>query len=332
MESGRVAGQPRWIFWGAILGILAMLAASMWTATMWRRTPVPGGARTEVTIPAGSSIGQAAELLEKAGVIDSAELFEMLARTVAADERDIQYGTYAFREGEGWGSILERLRRGDTVIVKIPIPEGMSSAQVADRLNGVGRLKGEVAPPPEGSVLPATYEAKVGETRAAVLKRMQAAMDKELERQWAMRSEHAAVKTPQEAIILASIVEKETGDPSERRRIAGLYSNRLKKGMRLEADPTVIYPVTKGKPLGRRILRSELQAENAYNTYRMAGLPKGPIANPGHDSIAAAVDPEVHDYYYMVADGTGGHAFARTYEEHLANVEKWRQIRRERNI
>lgn len=330
--KGQVAGQPRWVIWGAILGILALLTTSMWTATMWRRTPVPGGQRTEVTIPAGASLGKAAELLEKAGVIPSAELFELLGRTVAADRRDIQYGTYAFREGEGWGSILERLRRGDTVIVKIPIPEGMSSAQVADRLNAVGRLKGRVDPPREGSVLPATYEAKVGESREAVLARMQAAMDKELARQWALRSEHAAVKSPEEALILASIVEKETGDPSERRRIAGLYTNRLKQGMRLEADPTVIYPVTKGKPLGRRILRSELQAANDYNTYRMDGLPRGPIANPGHASIAAAVDPEVHAYLYMVADGTGGHAFARTYDEHLANVAKWRQIRRERGI
>ena len=187
-------------------------------------------------------------------------------------------------------------------------------------------------PPAEGTVLPATYEAKIGETRADVLKRMQQAMTEELDRQWERRSEHTAVKTKDEAVILAGIVEKETGDPSERRRIAGLYSNRLKQGMRLQADPTVIYPVTKGKPLQRRIRQSELRANNGYNTYVRDGLPQGPITNPGRESIAAVLDPEVHDYLYMVADGTGGHAFARTYEEHQANVANWRQIRRDRGI
>ena len=332
MAAGaRVAGQPRWVVWGAVLSLLAMLTLSLWTATMWRRAPLPGADRIEVEIPRGASIGQAADILEKAGVVDSSEAFELLARALG-DSREIQYGTYGFFEGEGWGSILERLKRGDTLIVRIPIPEGMPSIQVAERLNAVGRLKGRVEPPAEGTVLPATYEAKIGETRADVLKRMQQAMTEELDRQWERRSEHAAVKTKDEAVILAGIVEKETGDPSERRRIAGLYSNRLKQGMRLQADPTVIYPVTKGKPLQRRIRQSELRANNGYNTYVRDGLPQGPITNPGRESIAAVLDPEVHDYLYMVADGTGGHAFARTYEEHQANVANWRQIRRDRGI
>lgn len=328
----QLAGQPRWLVWGAVLSLAAMFSFSIWTATLWHRAPAPGAPIIEVTIPAGSSLRLAAERLEQAGVIPSAEMFELLARTIADDQRDIQYGTYAFRQDEGWGAILERLRRGDTIRLKIAIPEGMPSVMVAERLNAAPRLTGTVAPPPEGSVLPATYEARVGEDRVAVLQRMQTAMTGELARQWAQRSDHAAVTTPEQALVLASIVEKETAAPSERRRIAGLYSNRLKKGMRLEADPTVIYPVTRGKPLGRRILRSELQAENDYNTYRMAGLPKQPIANPGGASLAAAVNPEVHDYYYMVANGDGGHAFARTYAEHQANVAKWRGIRQQRGI
>jgi UPF0755 protein len=208
----------------------------------------------------------------------------------------------------------------------------MPSIQVAERLNGVGRLKGRVEVPAEGTVLPATYEAKIGENRADVLKRMQAAMTDELDRLWERRSENIAVKSKDEAVILAAIVEKETGDPSERRRIAGLYTNRLKQGMLLQADPTVIYPVTKGKPLRRGIRKSELRADNGYNTYVRQGLPRGPITNPGRESLAAVLDPEVHDYLYMVADGTGGHAFARTYEEHQANVAKWRQYRREKGI
>ena len=328
----QLAGQPRWMVWGAISALAAMFTMSLWTATMWRRAPEPGAAITEVTIPAGASLRGAAERLEQAGVIPSAELFEVLARTFGADRRDVQVGTYAFKEGEGWGAVLERLRRGDTVVQKVAIPEGMPAVLVAERLNATPRLTGQVTPPPEGSVLPATYEARVGEDRAKVLLRMQAAMHAELDRLWAARSDHTVARTPQEALALAAIVEKETADPSERRRIAGLYSNRLKKGMRLEADPTVIYPVTRGKPLGRRILRSELQADNGYNTYRINGLPVGPITNPGKASIMAVLDPEVHDYYYMVANGEGGHVFARSYDEHLANVARWRSIRQQRGI
>jgi UPF0755 protein len=331
MAGATVAGQPRWVVWGVVLSLVAMLTMSVWTATMWRRAPLPGAERIEVEIPRGAGIGQAADLLEAAGVIDSSEAFELLARAIG-DDRDIQYGTYGFFEGEGWGSILERLKRGDTLIVRIPIPEGMPSVQVAERLNGVGRLKGRVDVPAEGTVLPATYEAKIGENRADVLTRMQSAMTEELDRLWERRSENIAVTSKDEAVILAAIVEKETGDPSERRRIAGLYTNRLKQGMLLQADPTVIYPVTKGKPLRRGIRQSELRADNGYNTYVRKGLPQGPITNPGRESLAAVLDPEVHDYLYMVADGTGGHAFARTYEEHLANVANWRAYRREKGI
>lgn len=329
--TAKLAGQPRWVVWGAVLSLMAMLTMSLWTATMWRRAPMPGAQRIEVEVPRGASVKEVAKRLEAAGVVSSAELFEILARTIG-DDREIQFGTYGIFEGEGWGSILERMKRGDTLIVRIPIPEGMPSVQVAERLNAVGRLEGKVAPPPEGSVLPATYEAKIGESRADVLKRMQAAMTKELDGLWERRSENIAVKSKEEAVILASIIEKETGAPGERRRIGGLYTNRLKAGMPLQADPTVIYPVTKGKPLKRRILASELRAANDYNTYRMQGLPRGPITNPGRESLAAATDPEVHEYLYMVADGSGGHAFARTYEEHQANVAKWRAYRREKGI
>jgi UPF0755 protein len=159
---------------------------------------------------------------------------------------------------------------------------------------------------------------------------MQQAMVKYLAAAWEKRKPGIAVSTPREALILASIVEKETGKAEERRMVAGVYSNRLKRGMPLQADPTVIYPVTKGKPLGRRILRSELQADNGYNTYARAGLPAGPIANPGRASIDAVLDPEDTQALYFVADGTGGHIFADTLEQHNANVQKWYAIRRAR--
>jgi UPF0755 protein len=159
---------------------------------------------------------------------------------------------------------------------------------------------------------------------------MQAAMQQSIAELWPKKSANSVVKTPEEAIILASIVEKETAKKSELRRVAGVYSNRLTQGMMLQADPTIIYPITKGKPLGRRIRQSEIAAVNDYNTYSMVGLPKGPIANPSRAAIEAVLNPERTDYLFFVADGSGGHVFARTLQEHNANVEKWFAIRRER--
>jgi UPF0755 protein len=163
-----------------------------------------------------------------------------------------------------------------------------------------------------------------------VVKRMQAAMARVLARLWSKRSPAAVVKSPEEAVILASIVEKETGKAAERPMIAGVYSNRLRQGMQLDADPTVIYPITRGKPLGRRINQSELHARNGYNTYQMGGLPIGPIANPGTESIAAVLNPAQTSALYFVADGTGGHVFANTLAEHEANRRKWYAIRKAR--
>jgi UPF0755 protein len=212
----------------------------------------------------------------------------------------------------------------------VTIPEGMPSVLVQARLAAIPFLTGPVAVPEEGSVLPDTYTYQRGEARAAVLARMQAAMRETLARLWAARKPGAVVTSPEQAVILASIVEKETGKPAERRLIAGVYSNRLRQGMKLDADPTVIYPVTHGRPLGRRILQSELRADNGYNTYVRAGLPIGPIANPGRASIAAVLDPAPTQALYFVADGTGGHVFADTYAEHQANVARWFAIRRAR--
>jgi UPF0755 protein len=204
----------------------------------------------------------------------------------------------------------------------------MPSILVHEKLMATPLLTGTAPVPEEGSVLPDSYSYQRGEPRAAVLKRMTAAMDKTLQQLWPKRKPTAVVRTPQEALALAAIVEKETAVASERRMVAGVYSNRLRIGMPLQADPTVIYPVTKGKPLGRRILRSELNADNGYNTYAKAGLPRGPIANPGRASIEAVLDPAVTKALYFVADGKGGHVFADTLAEHNANVAKWYALRR----
>jgi UPF0755 protein len=210
----------------------------------------------------------------------------------------------------------------------VTIPEGLPSVLVAERLSAQSILSGPVAAPEEGSLLPDTYDIKAGEARSAVVTRMQAAMTKVLAEEWAKRGPDTVAKTPEEAVILASIVEKETGKAEERPMVAGLYSNRLRQHIMLQADPTIIYPITKGKPLGRRIRQSEIAAKNDYNTYSMTGLPKGPITNPGRASIHAVLHPAKTDALYMVADGSGGHAFASTLPEHNRNVQRWFALRR----
>lgn len=305
------------------LGVLIFLSP-------WFSGSRPEGAEpVAVVIEQGDSLARAAERLEQAGVISSAGRFSLLARLLGGGEA-IKTGEFAFYPTDSWSQHLETLQAGQSIRRMVVIPEGTPSVLVHERLMAAEHLTGDIQVPEEGSVLPASYDYRRGETREALLARMQAAMREELERLWAKRSQGSVVSSPQEAIILASIVEKETGKAEERRRIAGVYSNRLRQGIKLDADPTVIYPITRGRPLGRRILASELRADTGYNTYARRGLPVGPIANPGRESIAAVLDPEQHDFLYFVADGSGGHVFARTLAEHNANVERWYALRRQR--
>jgi len=283
----------------------------------------------DVVIPAGTTLAGAAAKLSAADVISSEGQFRLLARLFGKPE-PIRAGVYRFTEGRGWGDYLRQMQRGDVIALRVTIPEGMPSVLVRDRLLANPRLTGPVEVPAEGSVLPDTYDFQVGSTRAAAVKHMQAAMATELTTLWKARTPATVVKTPAEAIVLASIVEKETGVAAERRVVAGVYSNRLRSGIKLDADPTVIYPITQGKPLGRRILRSELAHDTGYNTYLKPGLPKGPIANPGRASIAAVLDPAATKALYFVADGKGGHVFATTLAEQNANVAKWFALRRAR--
>ncbi|MFZ9395864.1 MAG: endolytic transglycosylase MltG [Erythrobacter sp.] len=286
---------------------------------------------TSFTIPSGSSLSAVAHKLEDEGLIRSAEGFVLQARLLGSGA-PIKAGEFELTPGMSQAEMLRAFQQGDVIRRFVTVPEGMPSILVYERLMAEELLTGPIPVPPEGSVLPDTYDFERGESRQDVLDRMQAAMTSYLAEAWEKRQPGIAVSSPREALVLASVVEKETGVPSERRMVAGLYTNRLKVGMRLQADPTIIYPITKGKPLGRRIRRSEIDAVNDYNTYSMAGLPKGPITNPGRESIAAVLNPEPTDALYMVADGSGGHVFATTYAEHQANVEKWRAIRRERGI
>jgi UPF0755 protein len=317
--------------WGRtpFLAGLALLAVGLiWFLGGWYASG-PLGKTTAFTVGDGSSLWSVAAKLEKEGVIDSAAAFKLRARVLGVGAT-IKAGEFELPKGASMSQVFG-LITGDEVLRRfVTVPEGMPSIMVHERLMANPWLTGEVEVPAEGTILPDTYEIKRGESRKAVLTRMQGAMSRALEEEWAKRGSSAVVNSPLEAVILASIVEKETGKPSERKMVAGLYSNRVRQNMLLQADPTIIYPITKGKPLGRRIRQSEINAVNDYNTYTMTGLPRGPITNPGRDSIAAVLNPAATDVLYMVADGTGGHAFARTLAEHNANVEKWFTIRKER--
>ncbi len=284
---------------------------------------------TSFIIPAGSSVSAVANKLEDEGLITSASGFILQARIFGSD-KPIQAGEFRLSPGMNQREILAAFQSGDVIRRFVTMPEGMPSILVWERLMAEDLLTGEIDVPPEGSILPDTYAFERGQTRAALVLQMQAAMDKALAEEWAKRRPGIAVDTMRDALILAAIVEKETGKPEERRMVAGLYSNRVRAGMLLQADPTIIYPITKGKPLGRRIRQSEIAAINGYNTYTRVGLPEGPITNPGRASIAAVLNPENTSALFMVADGTGGHWFADTLAEHNANVAKWYAIRRER--
>ena len=314
-----------------IAGLAALLLVVIGGAVLARGWTAAGPLQkpVEVAVPPGSSLSKAARVLEEAGALSSADRFLTLAKFLGSDAA-IHAGEYEVPSGASPSDILALLQSGKTLQRFVTIPEGTPSILVHERLMAEPRLTGSAEVPEEGSVLPDSYSFQSGEPRAAVLARMQKAMTETLAELWKGRKPGVAVSTPREAVILASVVEKETGVPAERRTVAGVYSNRLRQGIPLQADPTVIYPVTRGKPLGRRILRSELNANNGYNTYAMAGLPAGPIANPGKEALAATLDPAPTKAIYFVAKGDGGHVFAETLAEHNANVQRWYAIRRAR--
>lgn len=314
--------------WPLLAAALLAFAALGWLIAGWF-TAGPLRQDTAFVVPDGASLSSVATKLEAEGAIGSAEAFRIRARIFGAGS-PIKAGEFNLPKGASPSRILSIIQGDDVVRRFVTIPEGMPSIMVYERLMANKQLTGPIEVPAEGSILPDTYEIERGESRQAVLLRMQAAMQRTLAELWAKRSPTSAVATPEAALSLAAIVEKETGKPSERRLVAGLYSNRLRQGIMLQADPTIIYPITKGKPLGRRIRQSEIQAVNDYNTYTMVGLPKGPITNPGRASIEAVLNPAQTDVLYMVADGTGGHLFAKTLPEHNANVERWFAIRRAR--
>ena len=313
-----------------LIGAAALVVAALVVIYVLWWAPGPKSGPHDIIIKEGSTIGSVSRLLAKEGAIPgTARTFYVMARLFGSHDR-IQAGEFRIPRGMGGASILDLLQHGKPLQRLVTVTEGMPSIVVEEKLASNPYLAGPTPDISEGSLLPDSYGYQRGESRAALVGRMQKAMTRTIDALWPNRSNDCPVTTPDEAIILASIVEKETGKPGERPMIAGVYCNRLRIGMKLDADPTVIYPVTKGKPLGRRILKSELHARNGYNTYERPGLPDGPIANPGKASIEAVLHPAQTKALYFVADGTGGHVFANTLAEQNANVAKWYAIRRQR--
>ncbi|HEX6866817.1 MAG TPA: endolytic transglycosylase MltG [Caulobacteraceae bacterium] len=287
----------------------------------------PGGRdTTTVFLPRGASLPQIAARLDAAGVIDSRLLF-VTATRVSGRAGTLKAGEYQFASEASMRRVLAKIVAGRVVRHQITVPEGYTSGMVVDLLAAEPALSGPVISPPEGSILPETYDFHRGESRAEVIARMRQAQTDLLDQLWPNRAADLPFDTREEAVILASIVEKETGVPAERPRIAAVFVNRLKKGMRLESDPTIIYGVTKGRPLGRSILLSEKNSVTPWNTYTKDGLPETPIANPGRAALEAVLNPPKTDELFFVADGTGGHVFSSTFEEHERNVARWRRIK-----
>ncbi len=315
---------------GATLAALAALAVGLALAAYGLPGPAARtGASTTVVLRRGAGVSEVAGDLARAGVVRSSALFIAAAELTRAAPR-LKAGEYAFPTRSSLARVIDKLRSGDIVHHRITIPEGLTSAQAVAILNASDLLVGQVPTPPEGAILPDTYEVTRGEQRASVLQAMMDERDEVVNALWARRRPNLVVRTLDEAVTLASIVEKETAVPGERPRIAAVYANRLRQGMRLQADPTVIYAVTGGAPLGHGLTMAELGVESPYNTYRNPGLPPGPIGNPGRAALAAVMDPPATADLYFVADGTGGHAFAATLEDHARNVARWRQIEKSR--
>jgi UPF0755 protein len=315
--------------------IFAVGGAIAFMALVWSvRAPGPVVLETDVAIERGTGLREIATFLKNENIIHHEYPFIIAAKTLNGG-RPIQAGDYGINVRESISSIVQKMQDGDVIQRFITIPEGKTSYEIVKILNANNDMSGEIKTiPPEGSLLPETYAYRKNATRFEVIASMQDLMNKTFQNAWDNRAD-LPFETMEEALILASIVEKETAVPNEYAKVAGVFVNRLRIDMPLQTDPTVIYGITLGKhqnkgkgPLGRRLLRKDIQADTPYNTYTRKGLTPTPISNPGKAAINAVMNPADHDYLYFVADGTGGHAFGKTLADHNRNVAKWRKIRK----
>ena len=317
----------------AFLTLLVFLGFAAGAALIYSQSVINGEGPLEqdkvVFIPRGSGMMDISQILEQEGVISHPLLFQMLH--YLSGNANLRAGEYQFKQHVSLREVKEILTEGKSILHSITIPEGLTSEQIVNRIRENEILVGEIKTVPrEGVLLPDTYRFGRGFSREQLLAQMEREQRRVLQEIWARRSPDLPLKAPPELVILASIVEKETGRADERTRVASVFINRLNRGMRLESDPTIIYGLVGGKgSLGRGILATELRQATPYNTYVISGLPPGPIANPGRAAMEATANPSRTRDLFFVADGTGGHAFAETLEQHNRNVARWRQIERQ---
>lgn len=309
-----------------LVGVIGAVAVEL-AHQMWLR-PGPLSRSAVILIAPKTSTHDIAAQLEGAGVVANALLYEGEIR-LEGQASKVKAGEYAIPAHASMADVTAIMVAGKSIQHKITIAEGLTSDMAYKLVLANPVLVGEAGPQPaEGALLPETYLFTRGTTRNEILARMEKAEAKFLAQQWATRSQGLPLASPEQAVILASIVEKETALPEERRHVAAVFLNRLKAGMKLQSDPTIIYGISKGYPLGRPILESEIEGATPYNTYAIPGLPPTPICNPGKESLAAVLNPEDSPDLYFVANGKGGHVFAATEAEHLKNVAAWRAIER----
>jgi UPF0755 protein len=330
-RHSRRARHPIVIVGNAIFTLLIVLsiaaAAVLFIGKQRFEAPGPLAEDKMVNIPRGLGIKDIADLLQREGVIDQPYVF--MGAVIALKARgELKYGEYQFTKNSNVADVVDTITEGKVIQHAVTVPEGLTSEQIVARLLENDGLAGQIKEiPREGTLLPETYKFTRGMTREQIIQRMQQAHRRVLQEVWERRMQDLPVKTPEQLVTLASIVEKETGRPDERTRVAAVFVNRLKNRMRLQSDPTIIYGLTGGKgSLGRPILKSEVEQPTPYNTYVVDGLPPGPIANPGRASLEAAANPARTKELYFVADGTGGHVFSENYAEHQKNVARLRGI------
>jgi UPF0755 protein len=320
----------RWVLFFIAL-LVTVMGGALWLGNAMLSAPGPLEKTKTVVIPRGAGPATMTKVLQEEGVVSHSKLFR-LALMIDPAPKPIKAGEYEIPPHISMQALVDLLQSGKVVQRRLTVPEGMTTAEAVELVRKTEALTGEITLDlKEGDLLPETYFYSRDDTRDGLLSRMKEAMDKTLDEAWRKRAAGLPLANRREALVLASMIEKETAVPGERAKVAAVFINRLRRRMRLESDPTVIYGVTAGKgPFNRELSRADLQSTSPYNTYTVVGLPPGPICNPGRASIVAATNPGRDRLLYFVADGQGGHAFALTVAEHNRNVERWRQIQRER--
>ena len=339
-EPGRFSG-----FFGFLNGVLSfaflMLALVAVLSLILRSNfdqPGPLGHTTVAVIPKGEGVYEIASRLEREGIVSDRRLFmaHYLAERMYSNYSDgkptqLKAGEFEIRKQASLRQVLDTLSEGRAILYRITIPEGLTSAQIVERLKADPNLEGEIAQiPPEGTLLPDTFKFSRGMARQELIDRMRTEQQRLLTTLWDKRQKNLPLESPAQAMTLASIVEKETGRADERGRVAGVFVNRLRSRMRLQSDPTIVYGIIGGQgSLGRPITRGDIDTKTPYNTYQIDGLPPGPICNPGRSAIEATLDPAKTTDLYFVADGTGGHAFSASLKDHNSAVQTWRRLERD---